>query len=79
MSKSEAVTLTYRPGGKVDIRAEPLTRQLRRRKRNGQPPMARIDPASMIMAVIAAYADKQDCTGTYKLFDGVRRYGPRRA
>jgi hypothetical protein len=26
------------------------------------------------MAVVAAYADKQDCTGTYKLFDGVRRY-----
>jgi hypothetical protein len=33
-----------------------------------------IDPASLVMAVIAAYAQKQDCTGTYKLFDGVRRY-----
>jgi hypothetical protein len=26
------------------------------------------------MAVIAGYAQKESCTGSYKLFDGVRRY-----
>src|SRR6185369_5307109 len=73
MSKSEAVTLTYHPGGKVDIRAEPLTRQAQDAAAQGTA-NGTIDPASLVMAVIAAYADKQDCTGTYKLFDGVRRY-----
>jgi hypothetical protein len=73
MNKSEAVTLTYHAGGKVDIRAEPLTRQAQEAAANGTA-NGTIDPASMIMAVMAAYADKQDCTGTYRLFDGVRRY-----
>jgi hypothetical protein len=73
MSKTEAVTLTYHPGGKVDIRAEPLTRQAQEAAANGTA-NGTIDPASLIMAVVAAYADKQDCTGHYKLFDGVRRY-----
>jgi len=73
MAKSEAVTLTYQPGGKVDIRAEPLTRQAQQAAANGTA-NGTIDPASLVMAVVAAYAQKQDCTGTYKLFDGVRRY-----
>ncbi|HVY98436.1 MAG TPA: DUF3108 domain-containing protein [Dongiaceae bacterium] len=73
MNRSEAVTLTYHPGGKVDIRAEPLTRQAQEAAAKGTA-NGTIDPASLVMAVVAAYADKQDCTGTYKLFDGVRRY-----
>lgn len=73
MSKTEAVTLTYHPGGKVDILAEPLTRQAQDAQANGTA-NGTIDPASLVMAVVAAYADKQDCTGHYKLFDGVRRY-----
>ena len=73
MNRTEAVTLTYHPGGKVDIRAEPLTRQAQEAAAKGTA-NGTIDPASLVMAVIAAYADKQDCTGTYKLFDGVRRY-----
>jgi hypothetical protein len=73
MNKSEAVTLTYNPGGRVDIRAEPLTRQAQEATANGTA-NGTIDPASLVMAVVAAYADKQDCSGTYKLFDGVRRY-----
>jgi hypothetical protein len=73
MSNTEAVTLTYHSDGKVDIRAEPLTRQAQDAAAQGTA-NGTIDPASLVMAVIAAYADKQDCTGTYKLFDGVRRY-----
>jgi len=73
MSKTEAVTLTYHQDGKVDILAEPLTRQAQEAQANGSA-NGTIDPASLVMAVVAAYADKQDCTGHYKLFDGVRRY-----
>jgi hypothetical protein len=73
MNKTDAVTLTYQPGGRVDIRAEPLTRQAQDAAAKGTA-NGTIDPASLVMAVIAAYAQKQDCTGTYKLFDGVRRY-----
>jgi hypothetical protein len=73
MSKTEAVTLTYHSDGKVDILAEPLTRQAQDAQANGTA-NGTIDPASLVMAVVAAYADKQDCTGHYKLFDGVRRY-----
>lgn len=73
MSQTEAVTLTYHSGGKVDILAEPLTRQAQEAAAQGTA-NGTIDPASLVMAVVAAYADKDDCTGTYKLFDGVRRY-----
>ncbi len=73
MNKTEAVTLTYQSGGKVEIRAEPLTRQAQEANASGTA-NGTIDPASLVMAVIAAYAEKQDCTGQYKLFDGVRRY-----
>jgi hypothetical protein len=73
MGKTEAVTLTYHAGGRVDILAEPLTRQAQDATAQGTA-NGTIDPASLVMAVVAAYAEKQDCTGIYKLFDGVRRY-----
>jgi hypothetical protein len=73
MSKSESVTLTYGADGKVDIKAVPLTRQAQEAAANGTA-NGTIDPASLVMAVIATYAQKESCTGSYKLFDGVRRY-----
>ena len=33
-----------------------------------------IDPASLVVAVVASYASRQNRSGTFKLFDGVRRY-----
>jgi hypothetical protein len=73
MSKMESVTLTYRPGGKVDINAVPMTRQAQQAAAQGSA-NGTIDPASLVLAVIANYAQKGTCTAGYKLFDGVRRY-----
>ena len=73
MSKSEGVTLTYHPGGKVDINAVPLTRQAQEAAANGTA-NGTIDPAALVIAVIAAYAERQACPGRFQLFDGVRRY-----
>lgn len=73
MSKSESVTLTYGKNGKVDIKAVPLTRQAQDAAAKGTA-NGTIDPASLVLAVIANYAQKDTCTASYKLFDGVRRY-----
>jgi hypothetical protein len=73
MSKTESVTLTYQAGGKVDIKAVPLTRQAQEAAVQGTA-NGTIDPASLVLAVIASFAQKDTCTGSYKLFDGVRRY-----
>jgi hypothetical protein len=72
-SRTESVTLTYGAGGHVDIKAVPLTRQAQTAAANGTA-NGTIDPASLVLAVIADYSERQDCTGSYKLFDGVRRY-----
>lgn len=73
MSKTENVTLTYGADGKVAIKAVPLTRQAQEAAAQGTA-NGTIDPASLVLAVIANYAQNQTCTGSYKLFDGVRRY-----
>jgi hypothetical protein len=73
MSKTESVTLTYGSGGKVDINAVPLTRQAQEAAANGTA-NGTIDPATLVIAVVAAFAERQTCAGSYKLFDGVRRY-----
>jgi hypothetical protein len=73
MSKTESVTLTYRTDGKVDISAVPMTRQAQEAAAQGTA-NGTIDPASLVLAVIANYAQKDTCTARYKLFDGVRRY-----
>jgi hypothetical protein len=73
MSKTESVTLTYHTNGKVDIKAVPLTRQAQEAAAQGTA-NGTIDPASLVLAIIANFAQKGSCTGSYKLFDGVRRY-----
>lgn len=73
MAKTESVTLTYGPGGRVDVKAVPLTRQAQEAAANGTA-NGTIDPATLVMAVIAGYAERQNCSGSYHLFDGVRRY-----
>jgi hypothetical protein len=73
MSKTESVTLTYGAGGKVAIKAVPLTRQAQEAAAQGTA-NGTIDPASLVLAIIANYAQKDTCTASYKLFDGVRRY-----
>jgi hypothetical protein len=73
LSSTESVTLTYNTNGKVDIKAVPLTRQAQEAAAQGTA-NGTIDPASLVLAVIAGYAQKDSCTGSYKLFDGVRRY-----
>jgi hypothetical protein len=73
MAQTESVTLTYGAGGRVDIKAVPLTRQAQDAAANGTA-NGTIDPASMVLAVIAAYSQRHSCAGSYPLFDGVRRY-----
>jgi hypothetical protein len=73
MGRQEAVTLTYGAGGKVRISAQPLTRQAQEAAAGGYA-NGTIDPASAIVAVVARFASTHECQGTYKVFDGVRRY-----
>jgi hypothetical protein len=73
MSQTESVTLTYHTNAKVDIKAVPMTRQAQDAAAQGTA-NGTIDPASLVLAVIANYAQKDTCTARYKLFDGVRRY-----
>ena len=73
MQKTESVTLTYGKSGKVDIKAVPQTRQAQDAAAKGTA-NGTIDPASLILAVIANFAQRDTCTTSYKLFDGVRRY-----
>jgi hypothetical protein len=73
MSKTESVTLTYAKNGTVDIKAVPLTRQAQDAAAKGTA-NGTIDPGSLVLAVIANFAQKGTCTASYKLFDGVRRY-----
>ncbi len=73
MGRQEAVTLTYGAGGKVGIDARPLTRQAQEASAQGFA-NGTMDPASAIVAMVANFAKTHQCNGTYKLFDGVRRY-----
>lgn len=73
MGKQEAVTLTYSAGGKVGINAQPLTRQAQQAAAQGFA-NGTMDPASAVVALVATFAKTHQCQGTYKLFDGVRRY-----
>jgi hypothetical protein len=73
VGKQEAVTLTYGKGGHVAIDAVPMTRQAQDAQARGFA-HGTIDPASAVVAAVASFADTHQCSGTYKLFDGVRRY-----
>ena len=73
MGRQEAVTLTYGAGGKVGINAQPLTRQAQEAAAQGFA-NGTMDPASAVVALVATFAKTHQCQGTYKLFDGVRRY-----
>jgi hypothetical protein len=73
MGKQEAVTLTYGAGGKVGIDAQPLTRQAQEATAQGFA-NGTMDPASAVVALVAKFASTHQCQGTFKLFDGVRRY-----
>ena len=73
MGKQEAVTLTYGANGKVGINAQPLTRQAQEAAAQGFA-NGTMDPASAVVALVANFAKTHQCSGTFKLFDGVRRY-----
>jgi hypothetical protein len=72
-SRQEAVTLTYAPNGAVGIQAAPLTRQAQMAQQQGYA-NGTIDPASLVIAVAALFANAGSCEGRYQLFDGARRY-----
>lgn len=73
VGKQESVALTYGSGGAVAIEAVPMTRQAQEAKARGFA-NGTIDPASAVVSAVAKFAATAQCTGTYKLFDGVRRY-----
>lgn len=69
----EFIDLTYAANGAVGIRAVPLTRQAQLAQQQGYA-NGTIDPASLVIAVAALFADAGSCNGQYQLFDGARRY-----
>ena len=71
--RRETVSLTYGTGGQVTITANPLTRQAQQAVREGYA-NGTMDPASAVMALVAVFSQRQDCAGSYAVFDGVRRY-----
>jgi hypothetical protein len=72
-SRQESIDLTYGANGSVGIRAVPLTRQAQMARQQGYA-NGTIDPASLVVAVAALFANAGSCEGQYQLFDGVRRY-----
>ncbi len=71
--RRETVTLAYGGNGQVTITANPMTRQAQQAVREGYA-NGTMDPASAVMALVAAFSQRQDCGGSYAVFDGVRRY-----
>jgi hypothetical protein len=71
--RRETITLAYGAGGQVTVTANPLTQQARQAVREGYA-NGTMDPASAVMAFVAAFSQRQDCGGAYAVFDGVRRY-----
>jgi hypothetical protein len=72
-SRQESIDLTYAANGAVGIKAVPLTRQAQMAQEQGYA-NGTIDPASLVIAVAALFAEGGNCEGQYQLFDGVRRY-----
>jgi len=72
-NRQEFIDLTYAANGAVGIRAVPLTRQAQMARQQGYA-NGTIDPASLVVAVAALFADAGRCDGQYQLFDGARRY-----
>ncbi len=72
-SRQESIDLTYAANGAVGIKAVPLTRQAQMAQQQGYA-NGTIDPASLVVAVAALFAERGNCEGQYQLFDGVRRY-----
>lgn len=71
--RRETIALAYGTGGQVTITANPMTQQARQAVREGYA-NGTMDPASAVVALVAAFSQRQDCGGAYAVFDGVRRY-----
>src|SRR5262245_10788330 len=71
--RQQSIALTYAANGAVGIEAVPLTRQAQMAQQQGYA-NGTIDPASLVVAVAALFADAGSCNRPYQLFDGARRY-----
>ncbi|MEX2009916.1 MAG: DUF3108 domain-containing protein [Dongiaceae bacterium] len=69
----QAVALTYRPGGAVEVASDPPTVEAREARENGFVDHT-MDPLSAAVAVIDGVVKSGACRGTMKVFDGARRY-----
>lgn len=72
-NRRESIALSYAANGAVGIEANPLTRQAQMAQQQGYA-NGTMDPASLMVAVAAAFAQTGTCGGRYALFDGARRY-----
>ena len=69
----QSVTLDYGPEGRVTLTDDPPTEQ-------GQEAVARgllantVDPLSAALGIILKVAGEDRCAGTFRIFDGARRY-----
>ena len=69
----QAVALTYRPGGAVEVASDPPTVEAREARENGFVDHT-MDPLSAAVAVIHGVVKSGACRGTMAVFDGARRY-----
>ena len=69
----QAVTLTYRPGGAVEVASDPPTVEAREARANGFVDHT-LDPLSATVAAIHGVVRSGDCRGEFPVFDGARRY-----
>lgn len=69
----QAVALTYRPGGAVEVASDPPTVEAREARENGFVDHT-MDPLSAAVAVIHGVVKSGACRGTMPVFDGARRY-----
>jgi hypothetical protein len=69
----QSVTLSYGPDGSVTLNDDPPTEQ-------GQEAVARgllantVDPLSAALGIILKVSGQNRCAGTFRIFDGARRY-----
>lgn len=71
--KQESVVLRYDGAGDVTITASPLTELGRQVVKSGNANNT-LDPASAMIALVGAFSRRNNCVGSYAIFDGVRRY-----
>jgi hypothetical protein len=73
LGSSEALTMTYRPGGAVEVVSEPPTVEADRAARLGLGE-GTVDPLSAAVAIVDGMIRNGSCAAALPVFDGARRF-----